>query len=123
MLGPGATVPNGMGSEPKEHPPSPGWPAAAGRYLSSRIRPRLASEGERALAESVKRAVEARDLGRLVALSPREKRLVLGALDRELERRGGPRSDPRIVVELTGLFGPELPGDGASERRPAAPSR
>ena len=123
MLVPGATAPTGMGSEPKEHRTAPGWPAAVGRYLSSRIRPRLASEGERALAESVKRAVEARDLGRLTALSPREKRLVLGAIDRELERGGGPRPNPRTVVELTGLFGPELLGEASSERRPAAPSR
>ncbi|HEV2448835.1 MAG TPA: hypothetical protein VGU43_00285 [Thermoplasmata archaeon] len=112
-----------MGSESKDHRSPPSWPASVGRYLSRRIRPRLASEGERALAESVKRAVEARDLGRLSALSPREKRLVLGAIDRELEGGGGPRPNPRVVVELTGLFGPELLGDGSSERRPAAPSR
>jgi hypothetical protein len=123
VLAPGERPSTGMGRERSPGPEGPAWPAEAGRYLSSHLRPRLAREGERSLAEVVRRAVEARDLGRLAALSPREKRILLGALDRELEERGGRGASPRTVVDLTGLFGPELGGEGPPDRRPVAPSR
>jgi len=112
-----------MGRERSAGPGGPAWPADVGRYLSGRLRPRLAREGERSLAEAVRRAVEARDLGKLAALSQREKRILLGALDRELEERGGRGPTPRTVVDLTELFGPELGRDGPPDRRPVAPSR
>ncbi|MCI4334236.1 MAG: hypothetical protein L3K04_01170 [Thermoplasmata archaeon] len=101
----------------------PRWEAGTGRYISSELRPRLVREGERSLVEALARAVDDRDLGALAALSAREKRTLLAALDRNLEHRGRRSPDPRLVVALTGLLSPEILGDTSADARAAGPSR
>ncbi|MCI4363948.1 MAG: hypothetical protein L3K13_06590 [Thermoplasmata archaeon] len=93
------------------------------RFLTQEIRPLLAREGERRLAQAVSSAVAARSLATLSNLTPRDKRALLAAIDRKMEHPGRGAPDPQVVVELTGLLSPELGAEAGPGPRPVSPSR